>query len=423
MTPSATEQRLVIEGGAPLRGTVQIGGSKNATLGAMAACLLVDEECLLTNVPHISDIDRMADVLRSLGANVTWESADTLRVNAAGVTKSTPDRHSAESIRGSFLIMGALLSRMGQAACPPPGGDVIGLRPVDVHLKGFSALGAEIVETKEWFEVRGPKLRAAQIFNDYPSVLGTQNLMMAAAKVEGTTTIVNAAAEPEVQGLAEMLRRMGADIRGEGTNTVVINGTTMLRGTEYAMIPDRVEAGTFAIAAAITGGDVELENAVPGHATALIHKLRETGAEVETDGDRLRVRASGSLSAVTIQSLPYPGFASDLQAPMAVLLTQAAGLSRVMERVFDNRLLYVKELQKMGARIDTLDNTTAIIDGPTPLTGTRVTALDIRAGAAVVLAGLVAKGKTEIANIHHIDRGYEEIDTRLRSLGAHIERI
>ena len=423
MTLKAADQRLVLEGGVPLRGAVEIGGSKNATLGAMAACLLVPDECVLRNVPQIVDIYRMAEVLQSLGARVAWDGDDTLRINAAGVTKTTPTRKAAESIRGSFLIMGALLSRLGEAASPPPGGDVIGLRPVDVHLKGFAALGAEIVETKEWFEVHGPNLKSAEIFNDYPSVLGTQNLMMAAARVEGTTTIVNAAAEPEVQSLADMLRRMGADIRGEGTNTIVIKGASRLHGTEYRIIPDRVEAGTFAIAAAITGGDVEVRGAVPGHITSLIHKLREAGASVETKDNCLRVRAQTQLRGVTVQALPYPGFASDLQAPMAVLLTQAAGLSRVMERVFDNRLLYVDELKKMGANIDTLDNTTAIINGPTLLTGTRVSALDIRAGAAVILAGLVAKGKTEISNIHHIDRGYERIDEKLRALGASIERI
>jgi UDP-N-acetylglucosamine 1-carboxyvinyltransferase len=421
MTPKDTGERLVIEGGVPLRGAVQIGGSKNATLGAMAACLLADEDCLLTNVPQIVDIRRMADVLESLGARVTAEG-DSLRINASGVNKSTPERGPAESIRGSFLIMGALLSRRGKAACPPPGGDVIGLRPVDVHLKGFAALGAEIIERTEWFEVHGPSLKGAEIFNDYPSVLGTQNLMMAAVRAHGTTTIVNAAAEPEVQGLAGMLRRMGADITGDGTSTIVIKGVNRLHGAEHRIIPDRVEAGTYAIAAAITRGHVELLGAAPGHITALIHKLRETGAIVETGADSVRVSANGALRAVTVQALPYPGFASDLQAPMAVLLTQATGLSRVMERVFDNRLLYVGELKKMGADIDTLDSTTAIINGPTALTGASVKALDIRAGAAVVLAGLVAGGRTEIANIYHIDRGYEAIDERLRSLGAHIER-
>lgn len=419
-----TKPTLAIRGGKPLRGVVEIGGSKNATLGAMAACLLVSDDCLLTNVPRIVDIERMGQVMESLGAKVTWEGDDTLRINASGVRKSTPERHAAESIRGSFLIMGALLSRLGEAACPPPGGDVIGLRPVDVHLKGFAALGARIIETREWFEVHGPDMHSAEIFNDYPSVLGTQNLMMAAARVEGTTTIVNAAAEPEVQGLAQMLRRMGAHIEGEGTSTIVIKGASELHGAEHRIIPDRVEAGTYAIAAAITGGDVEIRGAVHDHITSVIHKLQEAGATVDTETpDTLRVRGRGALQATSIQALPYPGFASDLQAPMAVLLTQAAGTSRLMERVFDNRLLYVEQLQKMGARIEIEDKTTAIIDGPTPLTGTEVSALDIRAGAAVILAGLVASGDTVISDIHHIDRGYQDIGRKLRALGADIERV
>jgi UDP-N-acetylglucosamine 1-carboxyvinyltransferase len=422
MVTETKGQTLILRGGNPLRGTVQVSGSKNAAFGAMAACLLAREECVLTNVPRTSDTHRMVDVLVSLGAKVEWEAAATLRIDAGGVNKTTPDRHAAESIRGSFLIMGALLSRFGQASCPPPGGDVIGLRPVDVHLKGFAALGAEIEETKEWFEVHGTGLSSAEIFNDYPSVLGTQNLMMAAAGVDGTTRIVNAAAEPEVQSLAEMLRRMGARIHGEGTSTVVVKGSRELHGAEHRIIPDRVETGTYAIAAAVTRGDVEIRGAVPGHVTSLIHKLRDVGARVETDEDHLHVRAEDQLHGVSVQALPYPGFASDLQAPMAVLLTQAQGLSRVMERVFDNRLLYVDELRKMGADIRIPDNTTAIISGPTPLTGTRVNALDIRAGAAVILAGLAAQGQTEIRDIHHVERGYERIDEKLRALGADIER-
>jgi UDP-N-acetylglucosamine 1-carboxyvinyltransferase len=412
-----------IEGGQPLSGTVTTRGSKNAVLGAMAAALLVSDTCRLTNVPRIADVDVMAGVLRSLGAKAEWDGQHELLIDASGVNSSVPDRDLAVSLRGSFAIMGALLSRLGEASCPPPGGDVIGLRPVDVHLKGFAALGAQVKESDDWFELMASRIKGASIFNDYPSVLGTQNLMMAAATAEGTTTIVNAAAEPEVQGLAEMLRGMGAKVSGEGSSTVGIEGVKSLHGTEYAVIPDRLEAGTFAIAAAITGGEVEVRSARPDHLTSLIHKLRETGVSVETDGDTLRVKAARDLTAVTIQALPYPGFATDLQAPMAVLLTQASGLSRVMERVFDNRLLYVDELLEMGASIDKLDNTTAIISGPTPLRGARVRALDVRAGAAVILAGLVATGKTEITEIHHIDRGYEAIDERLRSLGARIERV
>jgi UDP-N-acetylglucosamine 1-carboxyvinyltransferase len=422
MIAETKEQTLILRGGNPLRGAVQVSGSKNAAFGAMAASLLVSEECVLTNVPRLSDIHRMADVLVSLGAKVAWGGDDTLRINAAGVNNTVPDREAAESIRGSFLIMGALLARFGEASCPPPGGDVIGLRPVDVHLKGFAKLGAETVESQEWFKSRSTGLSSAEIFNDYPSVLGTQNLMMAAAGIDGETTIINAAAEPEVQGLAEMLRRMGADITGDGTNTVAIRGSKQLHGAEHRIIPDRVETGTYAIAAAITHGDVEIRGAEPAHVTSLIHKLREAGAGAEARENCLRVHARDQLRAVTVQALPYPGFASDLQAPMAVLLTQATGLSRVMERVFDNRLLYVDELKKMGADIRIPDNTTAIISGPTPLTGARVSALDIRAGAAVILAGLAARGETEVSNIYHVERGYERIDEKLRALGADIER-
>jgi len=422
MPPEQEHRTLVIEGGQPLSGSVTTRGSKNAVLSAMAAALLVADTCRLTNVPRIADVDVMGAVLRSLGAKVNWDGEHELLIDASGVHSSSPDRHLAASLRGSFAIMGALLSRLGEAGCPPPGGDVIGLRPVDVHLKGFAALGARVTESEGWFNLTAPVLTGANIFNDYPSVLGTQNLMMAAVTAEGTTTIVNAAAEPEVQGLAEMLRRMGAKISGEGSQTVQIEGIESLRGTEYAIIPDRLEAGTFAIAAAITGGEVEVRSARPGHLTSLIHKLREAGVSVDTDSDTMRVKAAEHLRAVAIQALPYPGFATDLQAPMAVLLTQASGLSRVMERVFDNRLLYVDELVKMSAKIDKLDNTTAIISGPTPLRGARVKALDVRAGAAVILAGLAATGRTEITEIHHIDRGYEKIDERLRSLGARIER-
>lgn len=423
MPPQQDHGAFVIEGGQPVRGAVATAGSKNATLGVMAAALLVPEECRLTNVPRIADVDVMAGVLRSLGAKVEWDGEHELLIDAAGVNPSVPDRALAVSLRGSFAIMGALLARLGEASCPPPGGDVIGLRPVDVHLKGFAALGAQVMESEEWFELKASGLKGASIFNDYPSVLGTQNLMMAAATAEGVTTIVNAAAEPEVQGMAEMLRGMGAKVSGEGSSTVRIEGVKSLHGTEYAVIPDRLEAGTFAIAAAITGGEAEVRSARPDHLTSLIHKLREAGVSVETDGDTLRVKAAEKLKAVTIQALPYPGFATDLQAPMAVLLTQASGVSRVMERVFDNRLLYVDELLKMGATIDKQDNTTAIITGPTPLRGARVKALDVRAGAAVILAGLAATGETTITDIHHIDRGYERIDERLRSLGARIKRV
>jgi len=415
--------RLIIEGGHTLRGEVDVAGSKNATLGAMAAALLASEDCILRNVPNIGDVAQMALVLRSVGAVVDWREPGVLCVNAAGVDSSSPPTDLVGNLRGSFLIMGALLSRLGEGSCPPPGGDVIGQRPVEVHLNGFVALGAEVIREDERYLARASRLTGATIFCDYPSVLGTQNLMLAAVRADGRTTIVNAAAEPEVQGTAQMLQSMGATISGAGTHTIVIDGVKSLHGTDYTVIPDRLEAGTFAIAAAITNGDVEVQRVCLEHLVSVISKLRESGVSIDLGPNSLRVRGTGNLKSMALQALPYPGLATDLQAPMAVLLTQADGVSYVHERVFDNRLLYVSELRKMGAEVVTTGTTTAIISGPTPLVGAGVRALDVRAGAALILAGLVARGRTEISDVYHVDRGYERIDDKLRSLGAVIERV
>jgi UDP-N-acetylglucosamine 1-carboxyvinyltransferase len=414
---------LVIEGGHPLTGAVDVSGSKNATMGAMAAALLTSEDCILRNVPDIGDVEQMALVLRSLGATVDWLEPHALRINAADVSSSDPPTELVGNLRGSFLTMGALLGRLGEASCPPPGGDVIGQRPVEVHLTGFVALGAEVTREEERYVAHAQDLTGATIFCDYPSVLGTQNLMLAAVTAGGRTTIVNAASEPEVQGTAEMLRKMGAQISGAGTHTVVVDGVERLHGCEYTVIPDRLEAGTFALAAAITGGDIEVRRACPEHLISLTSKLSEAGVDVHAHDDCIRVRGVEEINALAVQALPYPGLATDLQAPMAVLLTQAHGVSYLHERVFDNRLLYVTELRKLGAEVVTTGTTTAIISGPTPLVGTAVRALDIRAGAALILAGLVARGRTEIADVYHVDRGYERIDEKLRSLGAVMERV
>lgn len=414
---------VVIEGDHCLRGTVGVSGSKNATLGAIAAALLVPEECVLENVPRIGDVEQMAEVVRSLGVTVEWVGEHTLRIDASDLRGSSPPSDLVSSLRGSFLVMGPLLARLGQAACAAPGGDVIGQRPIDVHLSGFAALGAEVTREEDKIVARAERLSGSEIFADYPSVLGTQNLMMASVTAAGHTTIVNAAAEPEVQSLASMLQSMGARISGAGTPTIEIDGVPQLHGVTYAIIPDRLEAGTYAIAAAVTGGEVEVSGVCLEHLRSLIAKLREAGVNLETDGDRLRVRPGRDLRAITIQALPYPGLATDLQALMAVLLTQARGVSYVHERVFDNRLLYVSELRKMGAEVVTTGTTTAIISGPTPLRGARVRALDVRAGAALIVAGLAARGTTEITDIYHVDRGYERFDEKLRSLGAVIERV
>jgi UDP-N-acetylglucosamine 1-carboxyvinyltransferase len=323
---------------------------------------------------------------------------------------------------GTLAFVGALLARLGSAGCSPPGGDVIGQRPIDVHLAGFEAMGARVGRDGEKYTAKTDGLGGARIFADYPSVLGTQNLMLAAATARGTTTIVNAAAEPEVQGLAAMLNSMGARITGVGSHTITIEGVQALHGTRHRIIPDRLEAGTLAIAAAVTNGRVEIRGVEPNHLFSLISKMREIGVMVEEEGERLRVWREGELRAVTIQALPYPGLATDLQAPMAALLTQAEGVSYVHERVFDNRLLYVGELRKLGAEVIST-GTTAIISGPSPLMGTSVRALDVRAGAALVLAGLVARGRTEIFDIYHLNRGYQCIDEKLRALGANIQRM
>jgi len=417
-----TSERFLIEGGHRLQGAVRVSGNKNAAVHTLAATLLTSDDCYLENVPDIGDVRFMLDIMQALGTKVERISPGVLRLNSGDLRTFIAPSELAINLRASFLVMGPLLARFGEAACCPPGGDIIGLRPLDVHLSGFAILGADVRREGDKFVARAPRLRGSRVFMDYPSVLGTQNLMMAATLAEGTTVIVNAAAEPEVASLAEMLNAMGARICGAGGHTIQIEGVRSLHGTSHRLIPDRIEAGTLAIAAAITEGEVDIEEGLASHLDALIWKLRESGVEVEETEVGLRVRRRGPLRAVNAQAVPYPGLPTDLQAPMSVLLTQAQGVSFIYERVFDNRLLYVGELRKMGAEVVT-SGTTAIVSGPTPLIGVSVRALDIRAGAALVLAGLAAQGLTEISDIYHLDRGYEALDQKLRSLGAVIQRV
>lgn len=413
-----------IEGGHRLQGCVQISGAKNGVLPAFSACLLAAGECTIENAPEIDDVQFMAEILRALGARVDRdpERADVYRIDARDVSTTVAPTNLVVNLRGSFLVMGALLGRFGEAACSPPGGDVIGERPLDVHFGGFQALGAEISREGGRFVARARKLHGARIFLDYPSVLGTQNVLLAAALAHGSSSIINAAAEPEIVSLANMLNSMGAQISGAGTHTIEIEGVERLHGACHRILPDRIEAGTFAIAAAVTGGDVTLIDAVPDHMAALIAKLRQTGVRVEDGGERLRVCCSRQLHCTSVQALPYPGLATDLQAPVAVLLTQAQGVSTLHERVYENRMLYIGELRKFGAEIVSAGSA-AIISGPTPLVGATVRALDVRAGAASMLAGLAAQGETHISDIYHLDRAYEALDSKLRALGAVIERI
>ena len=429
VTTTAAAEHLIIRGGNPLRGRVAVSGSKNAALYAIAATLLTAEPMTLRNVPAIADIDAMAELLRDLGASVEMDG-ETMRVEARHLSKMAADLERAAALRASFLVMGPLLGRLGEAACPPPGGDVIGSRPLDVHFAGFRALGALVQREGPEYVARASKLRGARIFFDYPSVLGTVNVIFAAVLAEGTTTIVNTAAEPEVEMACDLLNAMGARIAGGGNSTVRIEGVTSLHGADFAIIPDRIEAGTYLLAGVATDGDVEVVGAVPEHLDSLVSKLREANVLVEPFGFQaqapatecgIRVRRGGRFEAVQLQAVPYPGFATDLHAPIAAALTQAHGVSIIHERVYDNRMNYVSELRSMGARMTT-GGQSVMIEGPTPLIGTPVRAHDVRAGAAVVLAALCADGETTIRDITHIDRGYADLDMRLRVLGADVSR-
>jgi UDP-N-acetylglucosamine 1-carboxyvinyltransferase len=415
-------ERFVIRGGRPLRGDVQVSGSKNASLYTLAAALLTADPVTIRNVPEIADIGEMADVCRSLGADVEVDGT-TVHLQAREFTSTAPPMDRVMALRASFLVMGPLLAREGEAACASPGGDVIGVRPLDVHLAGFRALGAEVHREGTDWTARSARLQGARIFLDYPSVLGTVNVMFAAALAEGTTTIVNAAAEPEVAMAADLLNAMGAKVRGQGTAQMEIEGVQRMHGTDFEVVPDRIETGTYLLASAATGGDVRVTNAQPGELDSLLTKFREMGAnlEVSLDGGGVRVAAPRKLQPIQVQAVPYPGFPTDLHAPMAVALTQADGVSTIHERVFDNRTGYVGELLTLGAKIIT-GGQTVIIEGGTPLIGAAVRALDIRAGASVVIAGLVADGETQVRGVDHLDRGYAHLTERLTDLGADVER-
>lgn len=413
-------QRLMITGGAPLRGDVTVSGSKNAALYTFGAALLTTDTVTLHHVPEIADIGDMGRLLTALGARVTIEGGD-VTICAAGVDRTSAPAELVAAIRASFLVMGPLLARLGEAASAAPGGDVIGVRPLDVHLAGFRALGAEVTREGPHHVARATRLHGARVFLDYPSVLGTVNVLLAATLAEGVTTIVNAACEPEVAMVADLLNAMGARVTGHGTGIVTIEGVERLHGAEFTIIPDRIEAGTYLLAAAATRGDVTVHGAVPHHLDSLLTRLDEAGARLEIVADGVRCAAPEPLRAVQLQAVPYPGFATDLHAPAAAALTQAQGVSIIHERVFENRLLYVGELRKMGARITTGGNF-VMIEGGGRLFGAPVRALDVRAGAAVVVAALCAEGETTISDLSHIDRGYAHLDERLRALGATVTR-
>jgi UDP-N-acetylglucosamine 1-carboxyvinyltransferase len=421
---------LEIEGGTRLQGFVDIGGAKNAALPIIAATLLTADECVLTNVPDLSDVHTMCDLLESLGAKVEF---DTLRkrltVRADAITTTSAPPELVAKMRASFLVAGPLLGRFGETHASTPGGCKLGARPVDVDVRGFKKMGAEVQADDQEITAKTTGLHGARIFMDYPSHTGTENLLMAAVLATGKTTIVNAACEPEIVALGEMLNKMGANIRGLGSPTITVEGVDRLHGVSTAILPDRLEAGCYAIGAVITGGEVTLRGVRERDMLPLTEKLLEAGAQVWHQDTDMLVRSGTELNAVEVQTLPFPGFPTDLQAPFAVLMTQSNGLSRIHERVFDDRLRYTDELVKMGADIwvekfsPTRYGTRAEIKGPTRLSGAHVRALDIRAGAGMVLAGLVASGRTTVSDVHHLDRGYEGLVPKLRQIGAQINEV
>ena len=419
--------KFLVKNNGPLQGEVTISGSKNSVLPIMAAALLSDDTCTILDVPELSDVEVMCQILESVGASVEKNYEEKrITIDANHELRNEAPSELSKRMRASILTMGALLARDGSARAALPGGCAIGNRPIDLHLKGFEAMGAEIDynEIKGWVtaSVDG-RLKGARIYLDYPSVGATENIMCAAVLAEGQTIMENVAQEPEIVDLANYLNKMGARVRGAGTDSIKIDGVERLHGTEHQVIPDRIETGTFMVAAAITRGNVFVKNVVSDHVRPIIAKLIECGCEVEETQDTLRVIAEGrSLVGTDIKTLPYPGFPTDMQSQFMALLTTAHGASTVMETVFENRFMHINELNRMGANIRT-DGNRALIPGDTGLHGTQVVSTDLRAGAALVLAGLAAEGETEILEIRHIERGYSDFVEKLKGLGADIRRI
>ncbi|MBU4561489.1 UDP-N-acetylglucosamine 1-carboxyvinyltransferase [bacterium] len=414
-------ERIIITGGERLKGRVRISGSKNAALPIMAATLLTNGVTTLSNIPRLKDVTTMARVLRTLGAKVEFRERE-LKIDTTNVDSFLAPYNLVKTMRASFLVFGPLLAKLGRARVSLPGGCAIGSRPVDLHLRGFEELGAEVSMGGGYTQVKRDGLMGAEIYLDFPSVGATENLMMAATLAKGKTIIENAAKEPEIVDLANFLNKMGAKIKGAGTDTIEIIGIKELKGTDYSIIPDRIEAGTYMIASAITRGDVTLEGARLDHLEPLVTKLREIGVEVIENEGAIEIRAKRGIKAVDVKTLPYPGFPTDMQAQFMALMSITPGMSIITETVFENRFMHVSELARMGADIK-IEGASAIVKGVKSLSGAPVMATDLRASAALILAGLVAKGKTEISRIYHLDRGYERIEEKLSNLGAKIERI
>ena len=415
-------EQYVIKGGIPLVGDVEIGGAKNAALAILAAASMTDETVYIDNLPDVRDINALLEALDGIGARVKRVNRHAVEINGSGVENCIVENESMKKIRASYYLLGALLGKYKHAEVPLPGGCNIGSRPIDQHLKGFKAMGAVTRIEHGFIIAEAEELHGAHIFLDMVSVGATINIMMAAAMADGNTIIENAAKEPHVVDVANFLNSMGASIKGAGTDVIRIRGVKSLHKTEYSIIPDQIEAGTFMFAAAVTGGDIVLHNVIPKHLEATSAKLAELGCEVTEYDDAVRVRAVGKLQGTHVKTMPYPGFPTDMQPQIAVTLALAEGTSIVTESIFENRFRYVDELARMGASIK-VEGNVAVISGVEKFTGARVSAPDLRAGAALVIAGLAAEGITIVDDIYYIERGYENLDEKLRGLGAKIEKV
>lgn len=413
---------IKIEGGHKLNGEVTISSAKNATVALIPAAILADQyEVNIYGVPQIADVKSLTILLQELGVSVNFETEDHLRLNTEGMKNVVLDHIEVSNLRASYYFMGALLGKYKYVKMQMPGGCYLGPRPIDLHLKGFEALGAQVNYTQGYYEIKADELKGAKIYLDIASVGATINIMMAAVKAKGRTIIENAAKEPEIIDLATFLNKMGAVVRGAGTSVITIDGVDSLMGSTHEIIPDRIEAGTYIIIAAAMGEEVKINNIIPLHLEALTSKLIEMGVDIEMGSDYMIIRGGNPLNSVDIQTLPYPGFATDLQQPLTTLLTQAKGRSTVRETIYTERFKHIHELKKMGAKVEA-NPPSAMIEGPTHLVGTKVEATDLRCGAALIVAGLIAQGVTEIDEIYHIDRGYDKLDQKLNDLGAKIWR-
>lgn len=415
-------EKIIVKKSPALKGTVKVDGSKNSILPILAATLLCSEECIIHDIPDLQDVTVMCKLLEVLGAKVEKVGANTLKITAKEITTCEAPYELISKMRASFLVMGPLLARCKNAKVYMPGGCAIGTRPIDLHLKGFKNLGCDIKSESGYVNASSEKLVGQDIYLDFPSVGATENIIMAATFAEGETILENAAEEPEIVDLANFINSMGGNIIGAGTKKIRIKGVNKLNKTEHTVIPDRIEAGTYMVAAAATGGDVIIENVVPNHLQPVIAKLRESGAIVEEFDDKIRVAAGNIIKALDIKTLPYPGFPTDMQAQFMAMLSKAEGTSIINETIFENRFMHVTEMRRMGLDVK-LEGNTAVLKGSSHLSGARVQATDLRAGAALIIAGLIADGETEITEVYHIKRGYSNIVEKLQNLGADIKYV